>query len=254
MIITLLAKTVLIPGAAEELGYVPHPAGSVSDGDELVEIAGRECYQSWGRPNPATATNAGYIENIIKKNHTSIMEHSCYTFSIRKVSRATTHELVRHRHLSPSQMSQRYVDESEHEFITPPEIVNNKMLLPDLLLADSHHDALTLYVRVFDILTEAGVPRKRARQAARYALPNGQETRLIVTGNIRAWRHFINMRCAVDENGEPLADLEMHELASLILVHLHREVPNAMQDLWDEFTRTANGWSSKVTGLSGRMH
>lgn len=242
MIVELIARTELVPGAAEKLGYVPHPTGTVSAGDELTEIAGRECYQSWGRPNPATATNEGYIKNILAKNHTSIMEHASYTFSIRKVSRSLTHEFVRHRHLSPSQMSQRYVDESTHDFILPPEIVNNKALLPDLLLTDSHHDALTLYVKIYELLEASGVSRKRARQAARYALPNGHETRIIMTGNIRAWRHFINMRCALDDKGEPHADLEMHSLACLILIRLHDEVPNSVQDLWETYALGPFGW------------
>src|SRR5688572_20492265 len=108
MIVELIARTTLVPGAAERMGYIPHATGTVSDGDQLIEIADRSCYRSWGRKHPLTATNKSYVANIISKAHYSVMEHSCYTFSIRKVSQALTHELIRHRHLSPS--SQQYVD------------------------------------------------------------------------------------------------------------------------------------------------
>lgn len=237
MIVELVARTTLVPGALEKLGYKPHEPGTVADGDELHEAAGRECYQSWNRPNPKTATNQGYLDNILTQGHYSTLEHSSLTFSVRKVSRSLTHELVRHRHLSPSQISQRYVDESHGEFISPPEFWRNGtgVLLPDLLMTDLHQAALDVYEKTVKVLMENGVPRKRARQAARAILPNGQETRLLITGNVRAWREFVGKRIAVDEQGQPLADLEMHDLACMILIELHKEVPNSVQDLWDNY-------------------
>lgn len=237
MIVELVAKTTLIPGALEKLGYKPHEAGTVSDGDELHEAAGRECYQSWNRPNPKTATNQGYLDNILTQGHYSTLEHSSLTFSIREVSRSLTHELVRHRHLSFSQISQRYVDESHGKFVSPPEFWRNAtgVMLPDLLMTDLHQQALDVYEKTVEILVENGVPRKRARQAARAILPNGHETRLLVSGNIRAWREFVGKRIAVSELGEPLADLEMHDLACMILIELHKVVPNSIQDLWDQY-------------------
>lgn len=231
MIVELVAYTTIIPEALERMGYVPHPAGTVKPGDELAEVGGRECYQSWGRPNPGTATNKGYLGNIINHSHFSVLEHTSLTFSIRKVSRSLTHELIRHRHLSPSQVSQRYVDESHGEFVLPPDADSDIALV----MTDAHHDALALYDKIFQTLTEAGVSRKRARQAARYVLPNGHETRLMMTGNVRAWREFVTKRRARDPLTKvPLADLEMFELADRILILLHEHVPNSVQDLWAE--------------------
>lgn len=233
MIVRLIGHTVIDKEAIEEMGYVFHEDGTIEPGDELAEVAGRECYQAWNRPNPATATNRGYLGNILHKQHFSILEHASCTFSVRNVSRALTHELVRHRHLSFSMISQRYVDESDGEFVLPLEISRNKNIEADHLMTDTHLEQLNIYEKVFHSLTEAGVPRKRARQAARYVLPNGHATRLVVSGNIRAWREFLSKRLARDAvSDEPLADLEIHELATRILEILHTIVPHSVQDLW----------------------
>ena len=82
-------------------------------GQALAEFAGRACYESWHKPNPATATNAGYLRHILEVGHLSVLEHGSVTLYLRGVSRSLTHELVRHRHLSFSQLSQRYVPERE---------------------------------------------------------------------------------------------------------------------------------------------
>lgn len=252
MIVELIARTTLVPGAADRMGYIPHEPGTVSDGDELLEVAGRECYQSWGRKYPPTATNKTYLANIISKVHFSVMEHASYTFSIRGISRACSHELVRHRHLSPSMLSQRYVPESDSGAVTPPELVNNPGVVPDTLLSDAHQAAIEIYDKIVETLTEAGVPRKRARQAARYALPNGHETRLVLTGNVRAWREFIEKRTIRDPfTDEPLADLEICQLAERILILLHHEVPNAVQDLWEKFERGLHRWEREITSTEG---
>lgn len=100
-------------------GYIDHPLGDngyhpySQDADDLAEQAGRLCYLSWNRPNPATATNKGYLANIIAQGHFSVLEHASATFYIDGVTRNFTHELIRHRHLSFSEVSQRYVDVSE---------------------------------------------------------------------------------------------------------------------------------------------
>src|SRR5687768_1215479 len=82
-------------------------------GQALAEFAGRACYQSWSKPNPATATNASYLRHIIDVGHLSVLEHGVATFYVTGVSRSLTHELVRHRHFSYSQLSQRYVAAEE---------------------------------------------------------------------------------------------------------------------------------------------
>jgi len=244
LIVALLAKTVMVQEVAEEMGYQPHPTGTVSPADELAEVAGRECYQSWHRPNPGTSTNTGYLANIINHAHYSIFEHASFTFSVREVSRDLTHQLVRHRHLSPSQSSQRYVDESHGEVVLPPDLVRLRDhpgaddSLVYTLLGDLHHDAVEKYRTIYETLRDLGIPHKRARQAARYVLPGGHETRLVISGNVRAWREFLVKRLGVDElSKQPFADLEIYGLAEHILTILYQEVPNSVQDLWETYQK-----------------
>src|SRR5947209_1071046 len=89
-------------------------------GPALTEFAGRACYQSWSKPNPKTATNASYIKHIIDVGHFSVLEHASVSFYITGVSRSCTHELIRHRNFSYSQLSQRYVPEGDSHVVIPP--------------------------------------------------------------------------------------------------------------------------------------
>ena len=84
---------------------------AVDDASALVEFAGRACYGSWSRPNPATRSNPAYIGHILNQEHFSVLEHAGFTVMLTGVSRSLTHELTRHRHLSHSQRSQRFVNE-----------------------------------------------------------------------------------------------------------------------------------------------
>ena len=88
-------------------------------GQALAEFAGRACYQSWSKPIPATATNAGYLDHILQVGHLSVLEHSSATFYITGISRSVTHELIRHRHFSYSQLSQRYLPPGGPEVVEP---------------------------------------------------------------------------------------------------------------------------------------
>jgi thymidylate synthase (FAD) len=81
------------------------------DPDILAEFAGRACYQSWDRPNPATATNQTYLAHILEVDHGSVLEHASATFYVTGVSRSLTHELIRHRAgMAYSELSQRFVN------------------------------------------------------------------------------------------------------------------------------------------------
>ena len=97
-------------------------------GPALVEFAGRACYQSWSKPNPRTATNAGYIKHIVDVGHFSVLEHASVSFYITGISRSCTHELIRHRHFSYSQLSQRYVPEHDSQVVVPPGIQDDPEL------------------------------------------------------------------------------------------------------------------------------
>jgi thymidylate synthase (FAD) len=220
----LLAYTITVPDNLKAIGYEPHDfLTGVSQADELAEVAGRLCFKSWSRPNPATATNEGYLANIIKQGHFSVLEHASFTVHLRGVSRSLTHELVRHRHLSYSQESQRYVDVSSFEVIFPPALDEDER---SFLVSVAQH-ARDAYAELVDRLVARGLERKQARQAARSVLPNATGTEIIVTGNIRAWRHVIQMR------GSAQADAEIRILARHILQIARALAPNSVQDLED---------------------
>src|SRR5438045_5680023 len=101
--------------------------GESTDGERLAEFAGRLCYMS--QANPAKRPTREYLENIKKQGHGSVLEHSNYTLLLEGVSRSLTHELVRHRAgFAYSQLSQRYVDESNANFVVPPAIIGENAL------------------------------------------------------------------------------------------------------------------------------
>jgi thymidylate synthase (FAD) len=204
-------------------------------GDALSEFAGRACYQSWSRPNPATATNEGYMDNILDHGHFSVLEHSSVTLYVQGVSRSLTHELVRHRHFSPSQLSQRFVDESNVTFVVPPALREARMReRPDMTAQDVERDfnespifadIREAYAEIVEMLTEEGLSRKEVREAARCILPNAAETKIVLTGNLRCWREFFSKRRAEG------VDAEMREFADATLALVRRIAPNVFQDM-----------------------
>ena len=207
-------------------------------GEALVEFAGRACYQSWSKPNPRTATNAAYIAHIIEVGHFAVLEHASATFYITGISRSCSHELVRHRHLSYSQLSQRYVPEQDARVELPPGLEDDPELARIVL--DAARASRAAYTAVLDRLEaaladqpNAVLRRKQARQAARAVLPNDTETRIVVTGNYRAWRHFIAMRASEH------ADTEIRRLAIACLRELAAAAPAVFADF--EITVLADG-------------
>ncbi len=201
----------------------------VDGGQALAEFAGRACYQSWAKPNPATATNSGYLRHILEVGHLSVLEHGSVSMYLTGVSRSLTHELIRHRHFSYSQLSQRYVPERDAAFVEPAVIAEDPELHERFLAATGA--ALSAYTELLEGLEKrfADVPnatlrRKQARQAARSVLPNATETRVVVTGNYRAWRHFVAMRASEH------ADVEIRELAIACLRELQRVAGNVFGD------------------------
>lgn len=220
------------------------PWTTAADGGEaLVEFAGRACYQSWSKPNPRTATNASYISHIIDVGHFAVLEHASATFYVTGVSRSCAHELVRHRHLSFSQLSQRYVPDDDALVVLPPGLQDDTELRDIVLAAADASRAAYLELLAKLETRLAGQPggsgapgalrHKQARQAARAVLPNDTETRIVVTGNYRAWRHFIAMRASEH------ADIEIRALAVACLRALAAVAPAVFADF--EITGLADG-------------
>ncbi|MFD9368558.1 FAD-dependent thymidylate synthase [Streptomyces sp. NPDC060020] len=201
------------------------PSRPVTDADELAEFAGRACYKSWSKPNPATAANSDYLRNIIHQGHFSVLEHASVTFYVEGVSRALLLELERHRFLSFSVESQRYVDTEKHhpEPVLPPAIAPDSSAAG--LVRDAYAFALNDYGILVQHLSEKGLKRKEAREAARAVLPNATPVDFLVTGNLRAWRDVLGKRW------HEAADAEIREFAGLILGHLRDLAPGAVQDV-----------------------
>ncbi len=227
----LIAHTTVNSAALGDLGYARHEAPlpdgrfelTETDADELHEFSGRNCYLSFQRPNPKTAANRDYLAHIIESGHESVLEHSSATFYIH-ASRSVLAELERHRHLSFSVVSQRYVDASNLGYHVPP-----ALSLGDggAILERAWEQSKEAYRLLVDELTDEGWPRKQAREAARAVIPNMTDSPMVVTGNLRAWKHVIRMRWHV------AADAEIRELAGLILGELRKIAPNTMQDVPD---------------------
>jgi thymidylate synthase (FAD) len=164
--VQLIAKTEFFPPADV-------PWSTDSDGGEaLAEFAGRACYQSWKKPNPATATNAGYLRHILEVGHLSVLEHGSVSFYITGISRSLTHELIRHRHFSYSQLSQRYVPEKNAAMVEPDVIAADPELHEKFLAATeasvaAYRDLLAALEQRFADVPNPTLRRKQARQAMR---------------------------------------------------------------------------------------
>jgi thymidylate synthase (FAD) len=207
-------------------------------GQALAEFAGRACYQSWKKPNPKTATNAGYLDHILQVGHLSVLEHGSVSFYLSGISRSLTHELIRHRHFSYSQLSQRYVPERDARMVEPDVIAADPELHERFQAAadaaqSAYDDLLEGLEKKFADVANPTLRRKQARQAARSVLPNATETRIVVTGNYRAWRHFVAMRASEH------ADVEIRALAIECLKQLKEKAANVFADF--QITKLGDG-------------
>jgi thymidylate synthase (FAD) len=222
--ITVLAR----PQFAEPVDLPVNWIGESTDGERLAEFAGRLCYMS--QRNPASRSTREYLENIKKQGHGSVLEHANYSILVEGVSRSLTHELVRHRAgMAFSQLSQRYVDESEANFVVPPAIIGDETLRA--AWQTQIESAQTAYVALVEQLVEryAWVAdrvhrRKMAREAARGVLPNSTETKIVVTANARAWRTLLELRSSEG------AELEIRRWAVMVIRTLQNEAPGFFSD------------------------
>jgi len=238
----LLSKQTLVPGELDRF-LADHGVSWQSDSEIAAEVvtetAGRVCYMSFAKPRPGG--NSAYLTHIKEVGHGSVFEHAVWSFLLTGVSRSLTHELVRHRAgWAYSQLSQRYVDESVAEYVEPDIIANDPEL--HALWLDAVNHAHAAYVKLADLLntkladpsaaTAAMLPpnadrttrRKTARQAARSVLPNATETKITVTANARALRHFLEQR------GSQYAEPEIRKLTNVMLDVLQADSPNLFGD------------------------
>mgnify|MGYP002780844496 CR=1 FL=1 len=223
--ITLIARPQFVEPAHLPVAW----QGGSTDGERLAEFAGRLCYMS--QHNPAGRTTAEYIENIKRQRHGSVLEHANYSLLLEGVSRSLTHELVRHRAgMAYSQLSQRYVDESDATFVVPPAIVGDAAL--EAAWRAQIESAQAAYVALVEQLMDRYKwvddkvhRRKMAREAARGVLPNSTETKIVCTGNARAWRTLLELRSS------EAAELEIRRLAVAVIRLLQQEAPAFFGDI-----------------------
>lgn len=198
-----------------------------NEAENIVEVAGRVCYMSFGEQQ-SPRTNSEYIRNLIAMGHESVLEHVNWTFLITGVSRAFTHQLVRHRTgFAFSQLSQQYHDEVDATFVEPGQLHR----FPQALKAwqEAMKVARNSYREILDTLEKdeatllGGLSQKEARRAirsaARSVLPNATETKIIVTANARALRHFLDVRGSIP------GDEEMRCLSYKLLQALKNDAP-----------------------------
>jgi thymidylate synthase (FAD) len=222
--ISLLARPLFTEPAHLPVNWL----GDSSDGERLAEFAGRLCYMS--QRNPAQRETREYLENIKRQGHGSVLEHANYSLLLEGVSRSLTHELVRHRAgFGYSQLSQRYVDESEANFVVPPAILGDDAMLESW--REQMEAAQRSYVELVERLMERYSwvadkvhRRKMAREAARAVLPNSTETKIVATGNARAWRTMLELRSSEG------AELEIRRCAIAILRVLQDEATAFFSD------------------------
>lgn len=210
-------------------------------GSLLCEMGGRVCYDSFTKRRPG-GTEA-YLRHIKEMAHGRVLEHAVYSFVLTDISRACSHELYTHgAGWSKSMRSTRYVDEGDASFVCPPALVKGALLEGEGLnmtpenyqlfldyheWKDSTDVALKSYKELVRRLSERREGsggekteiRKRARQAARYALPHSLATTVFATVNGRALRHFLETRCS------PHADVEIRQLAGRVWEKVVRESP-----------------------------
>ncbi|HEC67159.1 MAG TPA: FAD-dependent thymidylate synthase [bacterium] len=180
--------------------------------EKLIEEAGRTSYLSSDKQGRDTEKK--FIRMLIKNGHHSVLEHAYATFRISGVSRALTHQLVRHRLCSFTQQSQRYVDESNFSYIEPKSIRNNAKA----------HSIFTEFIseakKVYSELQRLEIKNEDAR----FVLPNAVESQIVVTANFREWRHIIELRGSAD------AQWEIRKVTVKILKILKKHVSTVFGD------------------------
>lgn len=225
--VTILAHTAISPMGEWDAtlnfhGMEVQP--TATDTETLMEFAGRQCYRSFHRPNPATSTTQSYLcRTLFDQGHWSIAEHASVTLHITGVSRAFLTELTRHRHLSFSVQSQRFVDESDCNVVMPPAIRDAEDPAIRTAWRYDMTEAVSNYADHVHSLSH--LPRKQAREAARSVLPNAVETRMVVSGNLRAWKNVIDLRTAAG------VDAEMVEVMTLVRQQLATIAPTIFREV-----------------------
>jgi thymidylate synthase (FAD) len=196
------------------LRHTPEP-------EEVVAMAAKLCYSPSGveelKEKIEAKDQAAFVEKLASIGHLSPIEHVSFSFGIEGISRACSHQLVRHRMASFSQQSQRYVKEEQFDYVIPPSIKQDPALSREFekFMAEAQEN----YTRVLKRLEELGYKGEAGQQDARYLLPNAAETKIVVTMNARELLHFFRVRCC------NRAQWEIREMAGRMLALVKNVAP-----------------------------
>lgn len=212
------------------LAYTP-------DAEKIVASAAKLCYSAVGVEEISKKlddeSTEKFLNMLMSLGHESPIEHISFTFAIEGISRACSHQLVRHRIASYSQQSQRYVRLNQFEYIIPPAILENEEALTLFLEAmkkdQEYYDKISAILKenhkkrlIEEGEEEKSAERKAEKMAiedARYVFPNACETKIVVTMNARTLLHFFNHRCCTR------AQWEIRQVADEMLKQVKKVAP-----------------------------
>lgn len=183
------------------------------DAEKVIEEAARTSYLSFNRMNEDVTPS--FIKMLIKNGHHSVLEHAYATFRIKGISRASTHQLVRHRIASFTQQSQRYVDEKNFVYITPDSVKEDPEALE--FFTKTMEDLRDVYIKLREM--------KIRKEDARYLLPNAISSEIVISANLREFRRIFELRC------EKKAQWEIRRASLEMLRQLKGLCPNVFYDM-----------------------
>jgi thymidylate synthase (FAD) len=179
--------------------------------EKVIEQAGRTCYLSFDRVDEDS--QADFIRRLIKMGHESPLEHAYATFRVRNCSRAMTHQLVRHRLMAISQQSQRYVDEEQFSYVIPDGVSPEQV-------EDFRRDMETIQ-QMYRKWRDRGLKKEDAR----FVLPNACVSEIVVSADLREWRHILKLRLS------PKAQWEIRRACERMLAMLREHAPTCFEDI-----------------------
>ena len=183
-----------------------------------IEKCGRVCYKSEHRITDNSYID--FVKNIIRRGHEAVLEH--YSITVKFIcDRGVSHEIVRHRLASYCQESTRYCNYSRDEFSTQITVIEPLYLEPNSMSYYSWETAcLEAEKQYFELLNLGNMP-----QEARAVLPNSLKTEIVMTANLREWRHFLKLRCS------SAAHPQMREVACMVLKRFQSQIPVVFDDI-----------------------
>lgn len=201
------------------IGHTPYPQG-------VASVASGTCVNE--KIPSLWEVDPKAFKYAVASGHESVLEHCTFTFAIGGISRACSHQLVRHRMASYSQQSQRYVKMDEFEYVTPESFMttvtddywNTESSDNSTLASEEFESLMEVIGELYERMIRAGIPEEDAR----YVLPNACTTNIVVTMNARELRHFFNLRCC------NRAQWEIRELADRMLELCKETCPILFED------------------------